>query len=87
MATFLFGWDPRSLPALWAVYGYAFLSSVYGSLLGLPGWALKLSPFEHVPSLPGGSVAWSGAGVLLVASAGLVGGGLAGLRRRDVPRT
>ena len=83
--TCLFGWVPRLLPAMWAWYAYAFVASVYGGLLGLPAWALKVSPFEHVPSLPGGAPELQGVTLLAGVTAVLVGGGLGGLRRRDIP--
>ena len=53
-------------------------------MLKLPQAALDLSPFSHVPKLPGGvltvaPVGWLAAGVLVLTAAGL-----AGLRRRDI---
>ncbi|MDD9371490.1 MAG: hypothetical protein PV358_15320, partial [Acidimicrobiales bacterium] len=54
-----------------------------GQLLDLPRWALDLSPFEHVPSLPAADVDIIPLVALTLAAGALTAAGLAGFRRRD----
>lgn len=44
-----------------------------------------LSPFSHLPSLPGGQVSAVPLIVLVLLAAGFAAAGLVGLRRRDLP--
>ena len=79
-----YGVSPRLAPTGWAALGVFLALGEIGPLLGLDQRVIDLSPFAHVPRLPGvgGSalpLVWLG----LLALA-LVGAGLAGLRRRDV---
>ena len=57
---------------------------LFGPALNLAQAVLDISPFTHVPKLPGGAFSavpllWLSAFVLVLAAAGL-----AGLRRRDI---
>ena len=87
VAVLLFGLLPRLAMVSWAVLGICLLLGQMGAILQLSQWALDLSPFTHIPKIPGGELtvtplAWlTGLAVLL---AGL---GMTGLRRRDVPVT
>ncbi len=80
----LFGLLPRLTAVAWAVLGaFLFLGEI-GSFIGLSHWAMDLSPFTHVPKLPGGAftvvpLAWLTALALALGAAGL-----AGWRRRDL---
>ncbi|GGX13038.1 hypothetical protein GCM10010383_48860 [Streptomyces lomondensis] len=49
-----------------------------------PGAVLDISPFGHLPKLPGGSMESGPVGVLTGSAVVLVAAGLAGLRRRDL---
>jgi ABC-2 type transport system permease protein len=61
-----------------------FLASEIGPLLDLPRWVRDLSPFTHVPPLPGGEVTAGPLVALLAVAAALIIGGLLALRRRDL---
>ena len=56
VAVALVGLAPRAAPLAWAVFAWCALVAFLGQLLDLPRWALDLSPFEHVPSLPAADV-------------------------------
>ena len=61
------------------------LSGLVGAALQLNHWVLDVSPFTHLPKVPGAGVSavpllWLAAVVAALAAAGLVG-----LRRRDIP--
>ncbi len=79
------GLAPRmAASAGWAALGVIALLTLVGPTLRLPQWVMDISPFTHLPRLPGGSfttapLVWL-AGVALM----LVAAGLAGLRRRDL---
>jgi len=80
----LFGWLPRLTGLAWIVVGYAIGVGTLGGLLGLPDWALDLSPFAMVPMLPAETFTpWPVLAMVVVAAA-LYVAGVAGLRRRDL---
>ena len=84
VAVLLYGVLPRAAPAAWGVAGAALLIGWVGPALNAPRAVLDLSPFGHLPKLPGGGMQWTPVLVLLLVSVALVTGGLAGLRRRDL---
>ena len=80
----LYGVARRAAPIAWVVLVATFLASEIGPLLDLPSWLRDISPFTHVPTLPGGEVtAGPLLGLLAVATA-LIAAGLWALRRRDM---
>jgi ABC-2 type transport system permease protein len=85
VAVLLFGVLPRWSAAAWAAPAACLLILLVGGTLQLNHWLLDVSPFTHVPHLPGGAV--SAAPVLTLLAVALVVGavGLAGLRRRNIP--
>ncbi|MET9912091.1 ABC transporter permease [Streptomyces sp. NPDC006476] len=84
VAVLLFGLLPRAAVAAWGVAGAVLLIGWIGPALDVPQAVLDVSPFGHLPKLPGGSMEWGPVLVLLAVAAVLVAVGLAGLRRRDV---
>jgi ABC-2 type transport system permease protein len=80
----LYGLARRAAPFAWAVLVATFLASEIGPLLDLPRWVRDLSPFTHVPALPGGDVTVGPLVGLLAAAAALIAVGLWALRRRDL---
>ncbi|WFE30363.1 ABC transporter permease [Solwaraspora sp. WMMD791] len=81
----LVGLVPRLAAAGWAVLVATVLLTLFGALLRLPAAVRDLSPFSHLPSLPGGQVSAVPLVVLVLLAAGFAAAGLVGLRRRDLP--
>ncbi|MEU3664243.1 ABC transporter permease [Streptomyces sp. NPDC032940] len=84
VAVLLHGVLPRGAVAAWGVAGAVLLIGWVGPALDVPGVVLDLSPFGHLPKVPGGAMSWPPVVVLVLLAGALVGVGLAGLRRRDV---
>jgi ABC-2 type transport system permease protein len=60
------------------------LLNIFGQALQLSHWVLDISPFTHVPKLPGGTVAAAAFFRLSVIALALCASGLAALCRRDI---
>jgi len=85
VAVALFGLLPRSCVAGgWAALALAAVLVELGPTLRLARWLQDISPFTHVPKLPGGPVMAAPLAWLTVIAAVLAAAGLAGLRRRDI---
>ncbi|MEU4274432.1 ABC transporter permease [Streptomyces tanashiensis] len=84
LAVLLWGAAPKAANAAWGVAGLCLALGWVGPALGLPGAVLDLSPFGHLPKLPGPDMAWTPVLALTALAAALTAAGLAGLRRRDV---
>jgi ABC-2 type transport system permease protein len=84
VAVLLHGVLPRAAVAAWGVAGAALLIGWVGPALDVPQAVLDISPFGHLPKLPGGSMEWRPVVVLTGLAVVLVAGGLAALRRRDM---
>ncbi len=81
----LFGWRPR-LAVI--TFGLAAISMFFGWITGeiAPGhWIARLSVFEYVPELPGGTFTPVPLVIMTLAAAVLIMLGLLALRRRDLP--
>jgi ABC-2 type transport system permease protein len=76
---------PRFAPLAWLVVVWALVAGMFGQLLGLPGWALKLSPFGWTPRVPAEHMDVMSQAGLVVVAALLIAAALAGFRARDVP--
>ncbi|MFD3572725.1 ABC transporter permease [Streptomyces sp. NPDC058644] len=84
LAVLLVGAFPRAAVAAWGVAGVCLAIGWLGPALDLPELVMDLSPFGHLPKLPGSAVTWGPVGALLALAAALASLGLAGLRRRDL---
>ncbi|MFC9506093.1 ABC transporter permease [Streptomyces sp. NPDC057002] len=84
LAVLLTGVLPRAAAAAWGVAGAVLLIGWVGPALDVPQAVLDVSPFGHLPKLPGGEMEWGPVLVLLGLAVVLVAAGLAGLRRRDM---
>jgi ABC-2 type transport system permease protein len=80
----IFGLGPRLVTAGWAALVAFLLVGELGPLLKLSRWVLDLSPFGHLPKVPGGPVTVAPLVWLVVVAALLAVAGLLGLRRRDI---
>ncbi|MGW5094185.1 ABC transporter permease [Streptomyces nodosus] len=84
LAVLLYGVLPRGAVVAWGVAGAALLIGWVGPALDVPQIVLDLSPYGHLPKLPGPHMAWTPVLTLTGIAAVLVAGGLLGLRRRDM---
>jgi ABC-2 type transport system permease protein len=79
-----FGLAPRLVAVGWAALVAFLLLGELGPLLKLDRWVMDLSPFGHVPRVPGSAVSAPPLLWLLAVVLALAAVGLAGFRRRDV---
>ncbi len=81
-----FGVAPRFAAAGWVALAAFVVLGELGPLFGLSQWILDISPFAHVPKLPGGAFSPVPLIALTAVAALLAAAGLAALRRRDIGR-
>lgn len=81
----LFGWVPRAQAAVWGLFAVAAVVGYMGPGLDLPTWLLEGAPFGLVGQVPAQDLDITGALVAAVGGVLLVGLGLLGFGRRDVP--
>jgi ABC-2 type transport system permease protein len=79
-----FGLVPRFIVIGWVALAAFVLLGEFGSLFDLSQTVMDLSPFAHVPRMPGGDFVAAPLLWLTAIAAGLIALGLAGFRRRDV---
>ena len=84
LTVLLFGVLPRLSTAAWAVLAVFVVLGEFGALLSLPDWALGLSPFDHLGSLPGGDANSPGLIGLVVVALVAATAGATAFRRRDL---
>lgn len=84
IAVALHGWVPRLGWLVWVVVGWSLFMVWVGTVLGLPEWLTRLSPWEPLPALPVEEMAWAPVAAVVLAALALMGAGLVGYRRRDL---
>jgi ABC-2 type transport system permease protein len=85
VAAAAFGLLPEASVAVgWTALGLVVAINIFGQSLQLSHWVLDISPFTHVPRLPGGAFSAQPLLWLSLAALALGAAGLAGLRRRDI---
>lgn len=80
----LFGLLPRYAAAAWGALTVFLLLGQLGPVLKLSQAVMDVSPFTHVPKVPGGAFTWAPLGWLALLSGVLIALGLAAFRRRDL---
>ena len=75
---------PRLAVLGWALVGVVFLVALWGPILNLPEAVLDVSPFQHLPHLPGGDVVALPLVVLVVLAAALFAASAVGTAVRDI---
>lgn len=80
----LYGALPRAATAAWGAVGICLALGWIGPALDLPQPVMDLSPFTHLPKLPGAGMEWGPVALLTALAVALTAGGLAALRRRDM---
>ena len=84
-AVALFGLAPSaSVAGGWSALGVVVLILFLGAALKLSHWVLDISPFQHLPKLPGGTVTAPPLVWLSLIALALGAAGLAALRTRDI---
>lgn len=68
----------------WGALGVAFALGELGATVGLPDWLIDVSPFAHVPQLPGGTFTWTPSVVMLAIAAVVTLAAFVTYRQRDV---
>jgi ABC-2 type transport system permease protein len=80
----LFGLLPRLVGFGWILLVTFLLFGQLGAVLQLSHWLLDLSPFTHIPHLPGGSMTWTPMVWLTIGAAAMTAVGLWSFRKRDI---
>lgn len=84
LAAALYGSAPRLVRFAWLVVVYGAGVGLMGDVISLPTWAASLSPFYHVPALPGVEVSWVPLLLLTVLAAAMLCVARVGVNRRDL---
>lgn len=84
IAAALYGALPRLLVLPWVVLIFGVFAGLFGDMVNLPAWARALSPFEHVPDLPGGTLEIWPIAILATLAMLLIALGQASFRSRDL---
>jgi ABC-2 type transport system permease protein len=84
LATALFGLAPQLTQLSWAVLVGFVLLGQFGPVFRLNQAIMDISPFTHIPKLPGTAFTAVPLSWLALIAAALIGAGLFGIRRRDI---
>jgi ABC-2 type transport system permease protein len=85
VAALLVGLLPTASSAAWATLVAGFVMAMFGTLLDLPDWVMRVSPFQNVALVPAEHLAPASVLALTAIGLALLVAGAAGYRRRDIP--
>lgn len=86
VAVAIFGLLPRLMSFNWAIYAAVAFIGFFGALFRFPEWVTDISPFAHVPKLPGAEITVAPLIWLTAIALALTVVGLTAFRLRDVGR-
>ena len=75
---------PRLTSIVWGILGYSFFAVYLGTLLQLPKWMAKLTPFGYVPQIPVEDMNWTKLFVLSALALVFMVIGFIGYKKRDM---
>ncbi|WP_122262853.1 ABC transporter permease [Ornithinimicrobium cerasi] len=84
LAVLLHGLLPRLAWLVWVVVGWSLFMVWVGSVLGLPEWLARLTPWHALPALPVEEMGWAPVLVTTGLALALMAAGVWGYRRRDL---
>ena len=84
VAVLIVGARPEVSIAAWVGVVASFGLTLLGPTFKLPGWALGISPFHHVPTIGSDSATWTGLVVVGIVALALLAVGMTGYRRREI---
>lgn len=87
VAVLVVGVRPKVSVASWAGVLASFGLTLLGPSFKLPGWALGISPYHHVPNTALSDATWTGLVVVGCVACALTLIGWAGFQRRDLARS
>ena len=85
VAMALYGTTPKWSSFSWGALVVCLILGQLGQILQFPQWTLNLSPFTHVPMVPGQDFRTTPFIWLLAVAVALIASGLTAFRRRDIP--
>lgn len=85
VAALLFGAVPRLAPVAWGAVATCLLIAMVGGTVDLSQWVRDLSPFTHIPHLPGSPLTWTPLLTLTLISAAVLTAAMAAFRHRNLP--
>lgn len=87
VAVMVIGARPKVSVASWVGVIASFGLTLLGPSFKLPGWALGISPYYHVPNTAASDATWTGLVVVACVACALALVGWAGFQRRDLARS
>jgi ABC-2 type transport system permease protein len=80
----LIGFVPRWAAAAWGALVVSLVLKQLGPILQLDQVVLDLSPFTHVPQIPGQPFSWAPLLILTAVATAMSAAGVLGFRNRDI---